>query len=87
MTLNLPNASRSYDPTEGLIRFWGHDGALEVSFFVEESALRQIAPGASSDEAASLKTFDANRERICKAARTVCSHRRKGAYVLVASDF
>ena len=32
MTLTLPNASRSYDPTEGLIRFWGHDGAQQVSF-------------------------------------------------------
>src|SRR5436309_8177439 len=30
MTLNFPNASRSYDPAEGFIRFWGHDGALEV---------------------------------------------------------
>ena len=87
MTLNFPNASRSYDPTEGLVRFWGHDGALEVSFFVEQSALRQIAPGTSNDEAASLKIFDANRERIFKAARTVYSHRRKGSYALVASDF
>ena len=87
MTLNFPNASRSYDPAEGFIRFWGHDGALEVSFFVEESALRQIAPGASNDEAASLKIFDANRERIFNAARTAYSHRRKGSYALVASDF
>jgi len=87
MTLNFPNASRSYDPTEGFIRFWGRDGALEVSFFVEESALRQIAPGARNDEAAALKIFDANRERIFKAARTVYSHRRKGSYALVASDF
>ena len=65
---------------------WGHDGALEVSFFVEQSALRQIAPGTSNDEAASLKIFDANRERIFKAARTVYSHRRKGSYAVVASD-
>jgi hypothetical protein len=87
MTLNFPNASRSYDPTEGFIRFWGHDGALEVLFVVEQSGLRQIAPGASNDEAAALKIFDANRERIFKAARTAYFHRRKGSYALIASDF
>ena len=87
MTLNFPNTSRSYDPAEGFIRFWGHDGALEVSFFVEESALRRIAPGTSTDEAASLKIFDANRERIFKAARQVYSGTRKGSYALNASDF
>ena len=87
MTLNFPNASRSYDPTERFIRFWGHDGALEVSFFVDESALRRIAPASSYDEAAALKIFDANRERIFKAARSVYSHRRKGSYALIASDF
>jgi hypothetical protein len=87
MTLNFPNASRSYDPAEGSIRFWGHDGALEVSFFVEEGALRQFAPGASDGEVASLKIFDANREQIFKAARTVYSQRRRGSYALAASDF
>ena len=87
MTLNFPNASRSYDAAERLIRFWGHDGALEVSFFVEESALRQIAPASGYDEAAALKIFDANRERIFKAARTAYSDRRKGSYALIASDF
>jgi hypothetical protein len=87
MALNFPNASRSYDTTERSIRFWGHDGALEVCFFVEENALRRIAPGTSSDEAASMKIFDANRERIFKAARQVYSGTRKGSYTLKASDF
>ena len=87
MALNFPNESRSYDATEGSVRFWGHDGALEVSFCVEERALRHIAPGTSNDEAASLRIFDANRERIFKAARQVYSGTRKGSYVLNASDF
>ena len=87
MTLNFPNASRSYDPAQGFIRFWGHDGALEVSFFVEEGALRKIVPGSKDDEAASLKIFDANRERIFKVARSAYSRNRKGSHVLVASDF
>jgi Protein of unknown function (DUF1488) len=86
MTLNFPNVSRSYDATERSIRFWGHDGALEVSFFIEESALRRIAPGSSSDEAAALNIFDVNRERIFKAARQVYSGTRKGSYALSASD-
>ena len=28
--LKFPNASRSYDPTRHCVRFWGHDGALEI---------------------------------------------------------
>ena len=85
--LNFPNLSRSYDASRRSVRFWGHDGALEVPFFVEESALRQIAPGTGHDEAASLRSFDANRERIFKAAREVYARRRKGSYALIASDF
>ncbi len=42
--LNFPNISRSYDATRRCVRFWGHDGALEVSFFVEEAAVYRIAP-------------------------------------------
>ena len=49
MTLDFPNPSRSYDATERSIRFWGHDGALEVVFFIRR-ARSQIAPGSSNDK-------------------------------------
>ena len=33
MSLNFPNPSRSYEPDHARVRFWGHDDAMEVSFF------------------------------------------------------
>lgn len=87
MALNFPNFSRSYDATRRSVRFWGYDGALEFSFFVEDSALCRIAPGTSHEEAALLKIFDDNREWIFKVASAVYSRRRKGSYALIASDF
>jgi hypothetical protein len=42
VTLNFTNQSRSYDATRHAVRFWGYDGALEVSFFVTDDALRRL---------------------------------------------
>src|SRR5215208_1517466 len=38
VTLSFTNQSRSYDATRQAVRFWGYDGALEVSFFVRPPA-------------------------------------------------
>lgn len=54
---------------EHCICFWGHDGAAEVPFFMEEAALLRIAPGTASGEAALLKSFDQHPEFIILAAR------------------
>lgn len=85
--LNFPNVSRTYDMTRRSVRFWGYDGALEISFYVEEAALFQMTPQTTHDEAAVLKCFDVNRDRILAAARTAYARRRKGAYSLIPSDF
>jgi len=85
--LNFPNASRSYDATRRCVRFWGYDGALEVSFFMEEAALMQIAHGTARGESSLLESFDQNRERILRTASQVYKRRRKGSYELSASDF
>jgi hypothetical protein len=37
----------SYDATLRAVRFWGHDGAMEVSFFVNEDALKRLERTAS----------------------------------------
>ena len=87
MTLNFPNESRSYDSTRNLIRFWGYDSALEISFFVEVSALDKLDPVPRSVEAEFLEAFDAARDRIHETARKVYSRSRKDAYVLAAADF
>ena len=42
MALRFPNGSRSYDTTRRAVRFWGHDSALEWSFFVSEGALKRL---------------------------------------------
>jgi hypothetical protein len=87
MTLNFPNGSRSYDATRNLVRFWGYDSALEISFFVEVSALYKLHPQTRDVEAGYLEAFDAARDRIHETARKVYSRARKGAYLLAAADF
>jgi hypothetical protein len=87
MTLNFPNGSRSYDARRNLIRFWGHDSALEISFFVEVSALYKLIPRTRNAEAGYLEAFDTARDRIHETARRVYSRARKGAYLLAAADF
>jgi hypothetical protein len=43
--IDFPNHSRSYDSTRRAVRFWGHDSAIEASFFIDEDALTRIQPG------------------------------------------
>jgi hypothetical protein len=62
--LNFPNQSRVFDPTRRAVRFWGHDTAMEWSFFVTEDALRRLEPKLAQDEASLLRAFDANRSEI-----------------------
>lgn len=88
MPLSFPNHSRSYDHTRDAIRFWGHDSAMEATFFVTTDALRRLQPNLRTDDEASLlNAFDANRERICATAAKVYSRRQRGSYDLLASDF
>ena len=87
MTIDFPNASRSYDETRDRVRFWGHDRAMEVSFFVEASALSKLDPRTPKLESGYLETFDAARDRIHQAARKAYSRSRRGDYLLVAADF
>lgn len=87
MTLNFPNGSRSYDARRNLIRFWGYDSALEISFFVEVGALLKLNPQMSNVEAGYLEVFDAARERIHETARKVYSRARKDSCLLAAADF
>ena len=87
MPLIFPNQSRSYDATRRAVRFWGHDSAMEVSFFVTEDALKKIQPGMRFDEAGLLGAFDANRDLIYATATKVYARGRRGSYDLVSADF
>ena len=85
--LNFPNQSRVFDPTRRAVRFWGHDNAMEWSFFVTEDALKRLQPNVGSDEAGLLLAFDANRAAIQAAAIKAYKRERKGSYELAATDF
>jgi hypothetical protein len=87
MPLSFPNQSRSYDATRRAVRFWGHDSAMEASFFVTEDALKQLQPNMRLDETGLLSAFDANRNLIYAAAAKVYSRGRKGSYDLGSADF
>ena len=85
--LNFPNRSRIFDPTRRAVRFWGHDSAMEWSFFASEEALKRLQPEMERDEASLLLAFDANRAAIYAAAIKAYKRGRKGSYELLAADF
>jgi hypothetical protein len=87
MTLNFPNESRSFDGTRRAVRFWGHDSAMEATFFVTEAALKNVAPDIRLDEPGMLRAFDSNRSRIYAAAARVYARGRRGSYDVAPSDF
>jgi hypothetical protein len=81
MTLNFPNRSCFFDSTRRAVRFWGHDNAMEASFFVLEEALKQLWPDML------LSAFDTNRDLIYATASKVYAPGRKGSYDLHSADF
>ena len=85
--IDFPNHSRSYDSTRRAVRFWGHDSAIEASFYIDEDAMTRIEPGVRLDESGFLNAFDANRDRICAAAAKVYVRGSRGSYDLGAADF
>jgi hypothetical protein len=80
MSIHFPNASRSYDPRRRAIRFWGHDSAMERSFFITAYALRQLEPSVEMEEEALLDVFDAHRDRICQIAARLYARGPRGFY-------
>ena len=85
--LNFPNQSRVFDPPRRAVRFWGHDSAMEWSFFVTEDTLKRLQPNMGHNEASVLRAFDDNRNVIYVAAMRAYRRERKGSYELTAADF
>ena len=85
--IDFPNHSRSYDPTRLAVRFWGHDSAIEASFFIEVDGLARIQPDTRLDESGFLNAFDSNRDLICAAAARIYVRGSRGSYNLVAANF
>jgi hypothetical protein len=87
MAISFPNASRSYDPLNRRVRFWGYDSTFEISFYLDEAALQKFSPQPQMDEAVSLRVFDGNRIRIEKAAHAAYARERRSFYTLSGADF
>ena len=85
--LSFPNQSRVFDPTRRAVRFWGHDSAMEWSFFVTEDALKKLQPKPAHDEASLLLAFDSNRAAIQAVAVKLYRRDRRGSYEILARDF
>ncbi|MEO8320287.1 MAG: DUF1488 domain-containing protein [Bradyrhizobium sp.] len=85
--IDFPNHSRSYDVTRHAVRFWGHDSAIEASFYVDEDALTRMQPNVSPDESGFLGAFDANRDKICAAAAKAYVRGSRGSYDLGVGNF
>ena len=89
MLLSFPNPSRRFDATKSRVRFWGYDGVIEISFFVEGAALQKVSPEVSNSDVGLLKAFDATRTRIYEVAEKVYTrgHNTNYTYILTAQDF
>jgi len=85
--LSFPNHSRAFDLTRRAVRFWGHDSAMEWSFFVSEDALKRLQPNLERDEESLLLAFDSHRTAIHAAAIKAYKRERRGSYELAAADF
>jgi len=87
MALSFPNRSRFYDATRRAVRFWGHDSAMEWSFFVTEDLLKRLRPNMQFNETSLLAAFDLNRDLVEAAATKVYVRGLKGSYDLLIADF
>jgi len=87
MGLNFPNMSRSFLPSRRAVQFWGHDGALEISFFITEDALKHIQPDTRCDESEMLRAFDSNRSVVHRVAAQAYRRGGAGSYELTAKSF
>jgi hypothetical protein len=87
MALDFPNRSRSYDAPLRVVRFWGHDGAMEASFFVHRNALKLIQPSMRLNQLGLLSAFDSHRDLTHAAATKAYRRGRKGSYEQIPTDF
>jgi hypothetical protein len=88
MTLNFPNASRSYEARRNQVLFWGYDRTREVSFLVDGAAIAKLDSSAKPGEDSMLGAFDRALDRIHAVARLAYARRQpQQAYLLASEDF
>lgn len=84
--LHFPNQSRVFDRTRRAVHFWGHNSAMEWSFFIGEDALKSVQPDMPADEGGFLQAFDVNRALIETAAMKAYERERRTFYELAVKD-
>ena len=89
MKLSFLNPSRSFDASKSRVQFWGYDSTIEISFFVEADALKQLCPDINNAESDFLHAFDSARDRIVEVAGEIYTSgkKRRFVFVLTAKDF
>jgi hypothetical protein len=87
LPLNFPNHSRSFDPAQGSVSFWGYAATIEVTVQVPGDMLQLLSPGSGQDEASRLQAFDSHRGVIETAARAVYGRNRQTFVQLSPGDF
>ena len=87
VSLNFPNAIRSYNVSNRDITFWGHDSAIEITFVIELFALQMVRGDMSTDEQALCQTFDQNIKLIHAIAKRVYDKMKGGFHRLTVNDF
>ncbi len=86
MALSFPNPSRNFDETRRGIRFSGHDGMFEISFFVEGAVLAGATQGPMSEQQY-LQAFDSMRTSIQSVALAMYSSGHRHTNTLTVQDF
>jgi len=80
MRLSFPNPCRSFDAGKSRVCFWGYDSTIEITFFIEAAALKQLYPEMSGVESGFLQAFDAVRNKIHEVADKVHTRDGRGTY-------
>lgn len=83
MSVSFPNPSRTFDEQKQRVCFWGYDGSMEITFFIDADALKRISRDIANPESNYLQIFDAAVTRIQAAANKVHKRDAKGSYTYV----
>lgn len=87
MTIAFPNPSRSYDERRHSVRFVGHDGLMQIRFFLPVSILADDLSVRMPTEVDYLSAFDGMRKRIFDVARKAYESRRRDMIELDQTNF
>ena len=87
MSLDFPNPIFNFSDANLGITFWGHDTALEITFFIDLSALQFMQGNKSTYEKVLCETFNQNINLIHATAKRKYK-KQKGNYIrLTVDDF